>query len=149
MSSRSTAKRPLEVDEDEDSQRENHRLNLKRYQHNVYPRPASASRSSPRKSYGRASSLKTLSDEVQKIFVSLEEGAAEAPSRSCKLRIPYSWLLANMRRPPTLVRSARNLCLPISSCIVFLLDDWLPISDGASLKFLRRFTTIFSDGSLT
>jgi hypothetical protein len=162
MSGRSTAKRSLEVDEDEDSRRENHRLNLKRYQHDVYPRSASASPSSSRSSYGRTSSLKTLSDEVRKMFVGLEEGAVELPSKNCNLRIPYSWLLANVRRPPTLVRSARNLWLSISSCIVFLLDYWPPISgtrpsegrenmfwNGASLKFLRRFTTIFSDGSLT
>jgi hypothetical protein len=87
MFGRSTAKRPLEVDEDEDSQRENHRLNLKKYQHDVCSRSVSASRSSSRSSYGRASSLKTLSDEVQTMFVGFEEGVAEAPSRNCRLRI--------------------------------------------------------------
>jgi hypothetical protein len=74
---------------------------------------------------------------------------------------PYSWLLANMGRPPALVRSAKHICLSISSSTVFLLGDWLRVSqirrseggnmfwNGASLKFLRRFMTIVSDGSLT
>lgn len=85
MSGRPTAKRPCDVDEDEDSQRENHRLNLKSYQHDVYSRSVSTSRSSSRSSYGRASSLKTLSDEVQTLFVGFEEGVAEAPPTNCKL----------------------------------------------------------------
>ena len=85
MSGRSTPKRPLEVDEDKDSQSENHRLNLKRYQHDVFARSVSASRSSSHSPYGRASSVKILSDEVQKMFVGSDERVVEPPQRNCKL----------------------------------------------------------------
>jgi hypothetical protein len=87
MSGCMTAKRLLEVDEDEDSQGENHRLNLKRYQHDVYSRSVSASRSSSPGPHGRALSLKTLSYKVQKLFVGFEEGVAGAPLANCKLPI--------------------------------------------------------------
>jgi hypothetical protein len=87
MSGRTTAKRLLEVDEDEDSQGENHRLNLKRYQHDVHSRSVSASRSSSPSPYGRASSLKTLSYKVEKLCVGFEEEVVEAPQANCKLRI--------------------------------------------------------------
>jgi hypothetical protein len=108
MTGCSTPKRPLEVDE-EDSQSENYRWNLKRHQHDVYATSVSASRSSSRSSYDRASSVKILSDEVQKLFVGSEERVVEPPPRNCKLRISCSWPLSNTRRLPSLVRSAKHL----------------------------------------
>jgi hypothetical protein len=86
MTGYSTPKRPLEVDE-EDSQSEDYRWNLKRQQHDVYATSVSASRSSSRSSYARASTVKILSDEVQKLFVGSEERVVEPPHRNCKLRI--------------------------------------------------------------
>jgi hypothetical protein len=108
MSGCSTLKRPLEVKEDEDSQSEYYRLNLKRYQHDVFARSVSASRSSSHSSYGRASSVKILGD-VEEVFVGSDERVVEPLQRNCKLWIPYPGPLADMRRPPALVRSAKHL----------------------------------------
>ncbi|KAE9373912.1 hypothetical protein N431DRAFT_466160 [Stipitochalara longipes BDJ] len=83
MSGRSTPKRPLEVDGDEDFQRENYRLKVKSYPHVIYSRSIFASRSCSRSSDGKASSLETLSDEVQTMLVGFDKGVVEAPQRSC------------------------------------------------------------------
>jgi hypothetical protein len=83
MTGCSTPKRPLEVD-GEDSQSENCRWNLKKQKNDVYPTSVSASRSSSRSSYGRASSVKILSDEVQKLFVGSEQRVVEPPQRNCQ-----------------------------------------------------------------
>lgn len=79
MSGRSTPKRPLEADGDDDSWREVERLNLKRYQHEMSSGSISASRSSSRSSYGKASSLDIASEEATPIH----GGVSEAPPKSC------------------------------------------------------------------
>jgi hypothetical protein len=83
MSGRSTPKRPLEVDDNEDSWREIERLNLKSYQHEINSESISASRSSSRSSYGKALSLDISSDEAKKVPAGVEGGTPEAPPQNC------------------------------------------------------------------
>lgn len=122
MPDHSTGKRPFEVDEDEDPERENHRLDLKRL-HDVYSRSVSASRSSSRSSYGRASSLETLNNEVQKMFVASEPGVAGAAPRNCKPpQFPIHGNELKWRRPSALVRSAKHLGMSIASSAIYILE---------------------------
>ena len=129
----STPKRPLEVDE-EDPQSEGKRWNLKRHQHDVYATSVSASlsRSSSRSSYGRASSVKILNDEVLKMSVGSDRVVddVEPPQSSRKLRVSCSWPLSNKSRPRALVRSAKHLWLSYTPNLIHLLDCWRRISEG-------------------
>lgn len=124
MSGSSTPKRQLEVDNYEDSQRQNHRLSLKIYQHDAHSKSISASWSSSRSSYGKVSSLKTLSDDVQRMFVGFEEGNANTPERNCLpplsnlqsisachfLQVPSSSLTIGSRSQISNTREEEEIC---------------------------------------
>jgi hypothetical protein len=83
MPGSSTPKRILEASE-EDAYSEQPWVKITKHDRDGYANSTSASRSSSRSSYGRASNVRLLNDEIQSLYVDSETKAIGSQEQNCK-----------------------------------------------------------------